>query len=64
MVLSSIKQDVIDKRRALLDAIYAIHLGNGMIRVDEALARRLDQAWDEYDEAVRDEFRATLPEAW
>jgi hypothetical protein len=50
--------DVPAKRRALLDAIYAIHAGDGLIRIDEKLAQRLDQAWDEYDSALTDELRA------
>src|SRR6266550_849107 len=52
------KPDVPTKRRALLDAIYAIHAGDGQIRIDERLAQRLDQAWDEYDSALTHELRA------
>ncbi len=43
---------VLAKRRALLDAIYAIYDGRGLIRVDGQLAQNLTTAWEEYDAAV------------
>lgn len=40
-------------RRKLIDALLAIHVTTGQVRVDLTLAQALDRAWDEYDAAVR-----------
>jgi len=54
---------VLEKRRALVDALYAMHTTDGRIRIDEALAQALDRAWEEYDEALNGELRAEV-ERW
>lgn len=38
-------------RRRLTDAMHAMH-SNTMIRVDERLARQLDEAWETYDKTL------------
>ena len=41
-----------DTRRAVTDALYAIHTTDGMILINEELAQNLDQAWNAYDLAL------------
>ncbi len=59
---------ILAKRRTLLDAIYAIHAGGGLIRVDEQLVKNLTIAWSEYDTAIQaqaaDEAGDLLMLAW
>ncbi len=43
---------LLSARRALLDAIYAIHAGDGQIRIDAQLAENLEKAWTDYDTSV------------
>lgn len=45
--------ELCELRRKLIDALLAIHVTTGKVRIDQALAERLERAWDEYDAAVR-----------
>jgi hypothetical protein len=44
-----------DRRRALVDALRAIHTRNGKVRIDLVLAQGLEAAWRAYDQAIADQ---------